>query len=596
MEIRLSLDSKMDLKDICPIKFNHEFDDYRMLMRSILMKSLYDSQIKALSHYKGMHKSNYFNECWTMKFGFSEGVYGLILSEVKNGEAIFVLYYFSSCSENLLDNNSLFEAMVASKEGYREKIRNFSSYKELFNNFIIAKIYVKVENEGIFLSLRTKLKDRIYSKDGVVIDGKQVIKEGEIDKNFPSFRASLAFVNFMHLAISGIYESDFNSLKIYKKDGEAICYSNSLELNTKKDIFSSEFHINMLYGKSDKDYLLNEGGFKVLKNSSCLYKFLINLKNESKNLALSAQKDRANFFIITGFLGSGKTKFLQNFIEHETAQNRFTGVIQNEIGKIGLDGQLLDANYATVEIDEGCVCCSMAGQIKMAVAKLNEKNPDTILLETTGVANPFNLLSELNEIKDVVNLCSIVTVVDGANFLSEYKRSKIVLEQVKAADVILLNKIDLITSTEKNKILQILTKNNRCAEIFGTINSELNPNYLLYNQSQTSYIASIMIEGKMHATHLNEGIVSFKKDLSDSIDKEKFIDYIRQLPENFLRIKGVISFENDKAQYVFQFVNGKFDITLFDREKRCDNFLVFIGRDVDEEFYFPQEFYKISYH
>ncbi|QKG28797.1 GTPase YejR, G3E family protein [Campylobacter sp. RM16187] len=586
----------MDLKDIFPIQFNYGFDDYRMLMRSILIKSLYDSQVKALSHYKGMHKSNYFNECWTMKFGFSEGVYGLILSEVKNSEAIFILYYFPSCSEYLLDNSSLFEAMVSSKEGYAEKIRNFSSYEELFNNFIIAKIYVKVESNGIFLSLKTKLKDRIYAKDGVCIDGKQIIKKGGIDKNFPSFKTSLAFVNFIHLAISGIYEPDFNSLKIYKKEGEAIHYSNSLKLNTKKDIFSSEICLNMLYGKSDKNYLFDESGFKILKNNSCMYKFLINLKKESKNLALSTQKDRANFFIITGFLGSGKTKFLQNFIEYETAQNRFTGVIQNEIGKIGLDGQLVDANYATIEIDEGCVCCSMAGQIKMAVAKLNEKKPDTILLETTGVANPFNLLSELNEIKDIVNLCSIVTVVDGANFLREYKKSKIVLEQVKAADVILLNKIDLITSGEKDKILQILTKNNRCAEIFETINSELNPNFLLYNQSQTSYIASLMIEGKIHATHLNEGIVSFKKDLREYIDKERFINYIKQLPENFLRIKGVISFENDKAQYVFQFVNSRFDITLFDREKRCDNFLVFIGRDVDEEFYFPQEFYKISYH
>jgi len=84
---------------------------------------------------------------------------------------------------------------------------------------------------------------------------------------------------------------------------------------------------------------------------------------------------------------------------------------------VGLGGARLAAKYALVEIDEGCVCCSMAGQIKLAISQLKPKKPDSIVLETTGVANPFNILSELNEIKDAVNLCAIVTVVGGGDFL-----------------------------------------------------------------------------------------------------------------------------------------------------------------------------------
>ena len=225
----------------------------------------------------------------------------------------------------------------------------------------------------------------------------------------------------------------------------------------------------------------------------------------------------------------------------------------------------------------------MAGQIKLAISQLKPKKPDSIVLETTGVANPFNILSELNEIKDEVNLCAIVTVVDGANFLKERGRSKIMLEQIKAADVIVLNKIDLISPEQKERIRQALIQNNRCAEIFETIGAELNPNYLLYRQSDTSYMASVLLEGKMGATHEDEGIVSFKKDLPEDIDRQNFIKFMSDMPENFYRIKGLASFKGDETQYVVQFVNGEFEITPFSDRKCCDNFLVFIGRGIDEE-------------
>ena len=580
----------MSLQDIFPLEFRGDFEDYRALMRSILIKALYDSRTKALSRYKGMHKSNYFNECWSLRFGFYNGIYGLVLKEVINGEAVFNLHYFPSFKDKLIEASSLFEAIVSSKDNYIEKVRNFGEHEELFSNFKIAEIYFKVERNGIYLSFRSSLKDKILSKDGVFFKGETIIKKGSIDKNFPSFRVCLAFINFLHIAISKIYDPDFDSLQVYKRQGYVKIYDKSGRISTKRDIFATEIYVNMLYGKNDNVYEFSEFGFIKLAKTAPILKFLFNLHEDKDRVNPINANDRSNFFIITGYLGSGKTKFLQNFIEYETAQNRFTGVIQNEIGKIGLDGSLLDAKFATVEIDEGCVCCSMAGQIKMAVAELSKKKPDTILLETTGVANPFNLLSELNEIKDLVNLCSVVTVVDGANILTEYKKSKILLEQIKAADIILLNKIDLISNDKKAKIREILVENNRCAEIFETINGELNPNFLFYNHSQTSYMASVLIEGKLHATHAKEGIVSFKKDICDKIDKSEFIRYIKTLPDNFYRIKGLICFENEDWQSVFQFVNGKFDISFFDKTKKCDNFLVFIGRNIDRNFYFPKKF------
>ena len=533
-----------------------------------------------------MYKGNYFNECWSIKFGFYSGIYGIVLREIKEDAGVFELYYFPSANDELLGSVSLFEAVLAGGPDFLEKVRNFSAHEELLNNFCVATIYIKPQERGLALSFKTKLRDRSYAKDGVCVEGKQIIAKEGLDKNFPSFRASLAFMNFLHIALCKIYEPRYDSFEIYKKAAHAVIYDKERNLKSKEDPLCGEIFVNLIYGAegaSDGRIKFDDRSFKKLSGSAALFKFLLRLAKEDKKQIFMQGGERPNFFIITGYLGSGKTKFIQNFIEHETAQNRFTGIIQNEIGKIGLDGALLDAKYALVEIDEGCVCCSMAGQIKLAISQLKPKKPDSIVLETTGVANPFNILSELNEIKDAVNLCAIVTVVDGANFLKERGRSKIMLEQTKAADVIVLNKIDLISPEQKERIRQALIQNNRCAEIFETVGAELNPNYLLYRQSDTSYMASVLLEGKMGATHEDEGIVSFKKDLPDGIDRQNFIKFMSDIPENFYRIKGLASFKGDEAQYVVQFVNGKFEITPFSDRKCCDNFLVFIGRGIKED-------------
>lgn len=575
----------MEFQDIFPLKFKYSLEDYRSLMRCILMKSLYDSDVKSSSRYQGMYKGNYFNECWSIKFGFYSGIYGIVLREVKGGAGVFELYYFPSANDELLGSVSLFEAVLAGESEFLTKVRNFSAHEELLNNFGVATIYLKPQERCIALSFKTKLRDRSYAKDGVCVEGKQIIAKEGLDKNFPCFRVSLAFMNFLHIVLCKIYEPRYESFEIYKKAARAVIYDKDRNLKSKADPLCGEIFVNLIYGAegaSDGRIRFDDRSFKKLPSSAPLFKFLLRLAKEDKKQIFMQGGERPNFFIITGYLGSGKTKFIQNFIEHETAQNRFTGIIQNEIGKIGLDGALLDAKYALVEIDEGCVCCSMAGQIKLAISQLKPKKPDNIVLETTGVANPFNILSELNEIKDAVNLCAIVTVVDGANFLKERGKSKIMLEQIKAADVIVLNKIDLISPEQKERIRQILIQNNRCAEIFETIGAELNPNYLLYRQSDTSYMASVLLEGKMGATHEDEGIVSFKKDLPEGIDRQNFIKFMSDMPENFYRIKGLASFKGDETQYVVQFVNGKFEITPFSDCKRCDNFLVFIGRGIEQ--------------
>jgi hypothetical protein len=91
------------------------------------------------------------------------------------------------------------------------------------------------------------------------------------------------------------------------------------------------------------------------------------------------------------------------------------GCPRNEIGEVGLDGKLLD--YTVTEIDEGCVCCSLVGNLKRAVQGILENfSPDTVILETSGVSNPKNLLDELGELMEMVRVDCTATIVDALNF------------------------------------------------------------------------------------------------------------------------------------------------------------------------------------
>ncbi len=93
---------------------------------------------------------------------------------------------------------------------------------------------------------------------------------------------------------------------------------------------------------------------------------------------------KPGFILLTGFLGSGKTSFLNRFIQAQTQAHRFVAVVQNEIGEKGLDADLLDQTYAVTRMDEGCVCCSLAGNLRAALNSiLSRFDPDIIVLETT---------------------------------------------------------------------------------------------------------------------------------------------------------------------------------------------------------------------
>ena len=173
--------------------------------------------------------------------------------------------------------------------------------------------------------------------------------------------------------------------------------------------------------------------------------------------------------ILTGFLGAGKTTLLQHIL---TARHDYRiAVIINEFGEISIDSQLVEGlvDEEIIEMKNGCVCCEISEDLVDGISQLVSKkargkiNFDAIVMETTGLANPGPIVQTLDEVrlKELVKLDGIITVVDACHMDRQLAQSSEVQNQIVIADIILLNKSDLLEDSRlevaRDKILQMKT-------------------------------------------------------------------------------------------------------------------------------------------
>ncbi|MAD42000.1 MAG: cobalamin biosynthesis protein P47K [Arcobacter sp.] len=589
----------MKIKNFYPVDFDGSRKAFNSLLRTLLIKANYDAVLKKVTAYKGMHQYNDSQECWTLKFEGKEGVYGLIQNQnIENEnsfEACFDIYYFPSPNEKDIQNSSLIEEYIANSEQFIEKVKGFSSFLELFLNFKIAKLDINIHKEQDKLQITYKTLNRIktFSKDGIEdlhnhTKERYIISPKSIDKNFPSFKFILPFFNFFNTLLTRSAKKDPINFNIRKSKVEAIYYDKEGVQSKNNDSLCTKLELTIEYSNEEKSVIKNTKYKRIfdILSSGSWFKYDLDL---SKFTSIQNKSLKPRLIVVTGFLGSGKTNFLQNFIEFENQNNKFVGIIQNEIGKTGLDGKLLDYDFNIVEIDEGCVCCSLAGQLRAAVTTLIQKKiPDTIILETTGVANPFNLLSEIDELNDLIDFDSIITVVDAKSYSQLIQAYSVFKDQIRSADVILLNKIDLLDEKELKEIEEKLHIQNRCANIIKTIQCNINP-LVVTNSAQlsnnTSHISGEFNEETTHfRTHKDDNLSSIKKIISKKLNRKVFEEFLQNIPKNILRVKGIVEFENSTSQFVVQYVNNFYEIIELEENKKREKFLIYIGEKIQEKF------------
>ena len=299
--------------------------------------------------------------------------------------------------------------------------------------------------------------------------------------------------------------------------------------------------------------------------------------------------------VLTGYLGAGKTTLLNRILTYEHGKK--VAVIVNEFGEVGIDNQLvIDADEEIFEMNNGCICCTVRGDLIRIIGNLMRRRDkfDHLVIETTGLADPAPVIQTFfvdEEIQTQMNLDAVVTVVDAKHIWSHWDSDE-AQEQIAFANVILLNKTDLVEPRQLAELEQKIRAMNGMVKIYPTQNAEIAMDAVLGVRAfDLDRALEIDPEFLGEDTHEHdESVFSFAIVESGAVDLEKLNKWLTELLQtqgpNIFRMKGILNIAQEDNRFVFQGVHMIFDgkpDRPWKTEETRKNELVFIGRNLDAE-------------
>ena len=298
--------------------------------------------------------------------------------------------------------------------------------------------------------------------------------------------------------------------------------------------------------------------------------------------------------IISGFLGAGKTTLLKKILSWESDLSD-TVVIVNEFGDVGIDGSLLkNAGSDMVELTGGCICCTMKVNLNQTLKSIwREFHPRQIFIESTGVADPSSITGAFDdaELRDQMKITNIITVLDIELWEAREYFGPIFFNQLQQADLILLNKIDIM---EENKISQFLEEIHEMlpnAQVVPTIHCNVEPDIILTDRARVPQFATYADLDHHHVHEsgqknqpgkkedTNFTYLSFTFRSREVFDEACFDRFTLDLPWELFRMKGPVRF-GDRTVLV-NYVGGKNEWSAWDGDQATC--LVFVGWNVSKE-------------
>ena len=298
--------------------------------------------------------------------------------------------------------------------------------------------------------------------------------------------------------------------------------------------------------------------------------------------------------LITGYLGAGKTTLLNRILTEQHGKKY--AVIVNEFGEEGIDNELVvDADEEIFEMNNGCICCTVRGDLIRIISALMKRADDFdgLIIETTGLADPAPVVQTFfvdEDVQQKVDLDAVVTVVDARHFLDAVDDEHEMAEQVAFADIILLNKTDLVDADALANVRRRIVGLNRFAKIIETVKSAAPLEDLLdrraFDLSRILEIEPGLLTEEDDHEH-DENITSVSLTTELPLEPEKFSKWIRGFimdrGVDVLRTKGILHLSGQRNRYVFQGVHMVMDSAWGApwAEAAPVSKLVFIGRNLD---------------
>jgi len=307
--------------------------------------------------------------------------------------------------------------------------------------------------------------------------------------------------------------------------------------------------------------------------------------------------DKIPVTVLTGYLGAGKTTLLNRILTEDHGKRY--AVIVNEFGDVGIDNDLVvAADEEVFEMNNGCICCTVRGDLIRIIDGLMKRHNrfDAILVETTGLADPAPVAQTFfvdEDVQSKTKLDAIVTVVDAKHLLGEIDKAHEAQEQLAFADIILLNKIDLVSGQDLAEVEVRIRKINPTASIQRSERCQVPLDQVIgrnaFDLDRVLELEPDFLE-YFHNHEHDYHVTSFSLVSEKPLLPEPFFTWIQSVAQTFgidmLRMKGIIAFEDDDDRYVMQGIHmlleGNHQRVWKLDEKRLTR-IVFIGRDLPRD-------------
>lgn len=522
---------------------------------------------------------------WTMRTVGREGVYGLaFLGEDRDAACLyarFSVFYFPNPDESVLATYLSDARRAAAAPDYFADIREFT-LRETSDLFFLGLLglNVRLDLQGLSLFLEVPARHRIVAVDGIAGES---VAEGGRACNVPSLRLAVPFIRLLALSAASLLESrpDWSvtrmeyPVRAFTADGDW----GTIEGETLPGcIFFANFGAPVTSRPG-----LSALGARPLTGKAFALK------------EPEFEDSRPVLHVVSGFLGSGKTTFLSEWLAWLHNHDRHTAVLQNELGEKNLDSTLLKYETVSESLDEGCVCCTLADSLRPGVRRLLGVLPtEQIILETTGVANPGAVRDALDDLSDMIRpglFISLVDALDSDNLLAHGLDGPPGLagEQIRRAGVLVCNKIEMVSPERLARITDILHAMNPNATIFNASHGRIpfgELNRLAERADGPASKAEAAFRPRMarHVTHRDEGYESLVVTATKPMDAASLTAFIRLVRDRAPRVKGVIDSVEENCPMVVQYAAGALTLEKPFGAPGAERFLVLIGKNFDAAF------------